>query len=399
LEIRATRALLEELEELCEGPVVAYLTGDRPRIPGQMSGDAVRPMYRHLQKLSEDGRKRLNFFIYSCGGDVSVPWRIVSMVRELFDEVHLLVPYKAHSAATLIALGVDQIVMGPKAELSPIEPTLTRLAESLPPSQIAVEDVTSYIQFVRERANINDQDALSRLVAQLAEHLTPLALGSVYRSYSHIRLVARKLLTSTKATRDEQRIVSIVEALTEKLFSHGHAISRTEAKELGLPVENPSPPVERAMWRLYEAYESYLQLDKPVDPVQIIENTDEETHRETNVPVAVIESRFGRDVFELNFVVERKRQIPPNPQVNIPIQLTLPPHVNAESLPSNLQQIAGEVLRLLSQKVVEIVKAEITRQSPVVGFEFRLYGGRWVSYGRGEGESDERQNQPQDRIE
>jgi hypothetical protein len=388
-----TGTLLQELEGLCDGPVVTYITGDRPLISAQIHDDAVRPMYRHLQKLSEIQRKRLNLFIYSRGGDVSVPWRIVSMVRELFDEVRLLVPYKAHSAATLIALGVDRVVMGPKAELSPIDPTLTQLSiahESAPPSQIAVEDVTSYIQFVRERANINDQDALSRLVAQLVEHITPLALGGVYRSYSHIRLVARKLLTSTKTILDEQRIVSIVEALTEKLFSHGHAIGRTEAKELGLPVENPAPDVERLMWRLFESYESYLQLDQPVDPVRIMENTNEDTLRETQVPVAVIESRFGRDVFELNFVVQRTRRIPANPNVNIPIQLTLPPDIDAQSLPSNLQQIVQQILQHLSQNVAEVVKAEITRQSPVVGVNFQIYGGRWVSHWRTEGESDER---------
>lgn len=38
-----------------------------------------------------------------------------------------MVPYKAHSAATLIAIGCDEIVMGSKSELGPIDPALNRI--------------------------------------------------------------------------------------------------------------------------------------------------------------------------------------------------------------------------------------------------------------------------------
>jgi len=82
----------------------------------------------------------------------------------------------------MIALGADRIVMGKKAELSPIDPTLVRgiIGEAMvPPPEISVEDVSSYIAFMRERANINDQSALAQVVSQLASHLTPLTLGSV----------------------------------------------------------------------------------------------------------------------------------------------------------------------------------------------------------------------------
>ena len=84
-----------------------------------------------------------------------------------------------------------------------------------------------------ERAQITDQTALAQVVSQLAEHLTPLMLGSVNRQYSHIRLVAKKLLGSLKAKTEEPRIDSIIEALTEKMYSHGHGIGINEATELG----------------------------------------------------------------------------------------------------------------------------------------------------------------------
>lgn len=200
--------LIRKIQETRGSKVLVYFTGDRRPFPSQIAEDAVLPLYKHLLalKVAESNTERLDLFLYTRGGDVSVPWRIVTMIREFCSEFSILIPYKAHSAGTMIALGADRIVMGKKAELSPIDPTLVRAVigeATVPPPEISVEDVSSYISFMRERANITDQSALTQVVSQLAINLTPLTLGSVNRHYSHTRLVARKLLTSRKEKIEE----------------------------------------------------------------------------------------------------------------------------------------------------------------------------------------------------
>jgi len=309
-----------------------------------------------------------------------VPWRIVTMMREFCDEFSVLIPYKAHSAATMIALGADRIVMGKKAELSPIDPTLVRAVigeATVPPPEISVEDVSSYIAFMRERANINDQSALAQVVSQLASHLTPLTLGSVNRQYSHIRLVARKLLTSRKEKIEEGRISTIIDALTEKMYSHGHAIGRKEASDLGLPVDKPEDALENLMWALYQEYEAMLRLNEPIDPEELLISRNKEEYTEELIPLAVIESIPKLDIFETNAVFRRKRQVPPNPQINISLNFGLPPGVDPSKLPQNLQQVIQQLLNQLAQAIPQIVQQEIARQSPVVGIEGRTYGGKW----------------------
>lgn len=93
-----------------------------------MAEDAVRPVYEHLLALNFEGEKRIvELYLYSRGGDVSIPWRIIiTMIREFYDEFNVLIPYKAYSAATLLSMGADKIVMGKKAELGPIDPTLVK---------------------------------------------------------------------------------------------------------------------------------------------------------------------------------------------------------------------------------------------------------------------------------
>jgi hypothetical protein len=302
------------------------------------------------------------------------------MIREFCSEFSVLIPYKAHSAGTMVALGADRIVMGKKAELSPIDPTLVRAVigeATVPPPEISVEDVSSYISFMRERANITDQSALAQVVSQLASHLTPLTLGSVNRQYSHIRLVARKLLTSRKEKIEEGRIGSIIEALTEKMYSHGHAIGRMEATELGLPVDKPDEDLETLIWNLYQEYERLLQLTEPIDPEELLTRENKEEYAIDSIPIAIVETIPKLDMFELNTFFRRKRQVPPNPQININMNLGLPPGIDPTKLSQNFQQIVQQLMGQIAQAIPQIVQQEIVRQSPIVGIEGRTFGGMW----------------------
>ena len=48
--------------------------------------------------------------------------RLVKILRSNFDEVNFLIPHSAYSAATMLALSGDSIVMHPSAVLGPIDP-------------------------------------------------------------------------------------------------------------------------------------------------------------------------------------------------------------------------------------------------------------------------------------
>lgn len=372
--------LIKKIEQLNGSHLLAYITGDRPGAAARIAEDAVRPMYEHLLTFANatDRKQRIDLLIYSRGGDVSVPWRVISMLREFCQELVALVPYKAHSAATMITLGADKIVMGRKAELSPIDPTLVKATvgeSAAPPQEISVEDVSSYISFVRERANLNDQAALATVVSLLANQLTPLTLGSVNRQYSHIRLVAKKLLASRQQKIEEERMTTIIEALTEKMYSHGHAIGRREASDLGLPVEIPSAELELLLWELYTEYEKMLQLIEPLDFEQLLRDREEQIL--PDLRLACIESVHRLDVFEHNLHIRRRRQIPNNPQININLNLALPAGVNLQALPQNIQQLFQQLIQQISQQIPSLVQQELVRQSPVMGIEARSYGGRW----------------------
>jgi ClpP class serine protease len=109
--------LIQQIEELRGSHVICYLTSIRPNVSAQMSDDAVRIFFDHLRFLPTHPVEKLDIFLSSNGGSGTVPWRLVSLFREYAKSFNVLIPYRAYSAATLLALGADEIVMHPFAEM------------------------------------------------------------------------------------------------------------------------------------------------------------------------------------------------------------------------------------------------------------------------------------------
>jgi hypothetical protein len=267
--------LIEEIERVRNSKVICYLTSIRPNSVAQMADDAVREMIDHLLLLPSRPVKQLDVFLCSNGGSGTVPWRLISLLREFAEKVGVLIPYKAYSAATMLALGADEIIMGPFGEMGPIDPTVANEYNPVDPATqqrigISVEDVKAYVGFIKDTVGIRHEDELIKAIELLAQKVHPLALGNVERFISQSRLIARKiLLTHMDGEASNHEIDEIIETLASKLYFHGHPINRKEAREeLKLKVaENVPPELEATMWKLYLDYEKDLENKISFDPM------------------------------------------------------------------------------------------------------------------------------------
>jgi hypothetical protein len=259
-------ALIKKIEEVRGSNVICFLTSLRPNVPGIIADDSVRVFFDHLSKLPQRPVKQLDIFLCSNGGSGTVPWRLVSLFREFSQKFSVLIPYRAYSAATLIALGADEIVMHPFAELGPIDPTVSN--EFNPTDQrsgmrlgISVEDVKAYVTFIKQTVGITHEDELVQAIKVLADKVHPLALGNVERFLSQSRMIARKILRTHMSETEDHVINEIVENMASKLFFHGHPINRQEAKiDLKLKVNlELAPELETALWDLYKDYEQAFE--------------------------------------------------------------------------------------------------------------------------------------------
>jgi Serine dehydrogenase proteinase len=272
-------ALIGALEQARGGTrVITYITSTRDNLEAQMAMDALPIIFRHLQEIeTPKADTRIDLFIHSNGGSGIVPWRLATLLREYCAEFCLLVPHHAFSAATLLALGADQVVMHPMGMLGPTDPTVTtpfNPPNPLNPTQflgISVEDVASYIALVREDVGIKHEEEVTEAFGHLARKIHPLALGSVKRGTAQSRMLAERLLRQRLGQKiPDHDLAEIIDKLTSRLYFHGHPINRKEAVEdLRLDfVHDASPPVEKAMWDLYSAYGEDMLLNEPFMPLQ-----------------------------------------------------------------------------------------------------------------------------------
>lgn len=104
-------ALIKRIQELRSSYVFCYLTSVREGVPGAIASDQVRVFFEHLLLLPSKPVEKLDVFLVSNGGDSVVPWRLVSLLREYAKSFSVLIPYRAYSAASLLALGADEIVI------------------------------------------------------------------------------------------------------------------------------------------------------------------------------------------------------------------------------------------------------------------------------------------------
>lgn len=266
--------LISEIERLRNSKVICYLTSIQQNSVAQMADDAIREMFDHLLLLPSRPVPLLDIYLCSNGGSGTVPWRLISLFREFADKVAVLIPYKAYSAATMLALGADEIIMGPFGEMGPIDPSVANEFNPVDPATrqkiaISVEDVVAYVSFIRETVGIRHEDELVKAIEILAQNVHPLALGNVERFVSQSRLIARKILLTHMKGTAEHELDEIIETLASKLYFHGHPINRKEAREeLKLKVSaNVPPELEAAMWKLYQNYESELQNKGIFDPM------------------------------------------------------------------------------------------------------------------------------------
>ena len=310
------KQLIQQIEGLRKSRVITYLTSDRQGpFNARIAIDVIPLISKQLQTIRKTDN--IDLFLYSAGGDTMVPWRLVSMIREYCDKFSVIIPYKAHSAATMIALGADEIVMSNLSEISPIDPSTANIFNPSDPQNqqnkipISVEDVMAYFDLAKNKFGIKSDDDLAKIFNKFVEsnpQIHPLALGNVNRIHNLIRILAKRLLKSHKAPMKEDEIEKIVDYFTEKLYSHQYFIGRKEAKEdLGMKtVVEANDFLSKAMTDLYEEYNKELNFGKMWNPEN--ELGANEVQNRKDYKIAYIESWQLSNYYDIS-VEHRKQQV------------------------------------------------------------------------------------------
>lgn len=180
---------------------------------------------------------QLDLILHSPGGSAEAAEAIVLYLRSKFDHIRVLVPHMAMSAATMIAMAADEIVMGKHSFIGPIDPQLqmqTALGFRNVPAQAIID------QFEKAKSQCANPAHLRAWIPMLSQYGPDLLI-----TCSNATDLAKKLVTEwltafmfRRETDAAPKAARIAEWLADhrEFMTHGRPISRQTAEEKGLKV-------------------------------------------------------------------------------------------------------------------------------------------------------------------
>lgn len=256
-----TAPLIERLEQALGGAFVSYWISSK----ASMRHEDVAAVDHILRRIraEEDAPRRMFLFIRSDGGQGTAALRMTNILRHWADELTALVPFEAASAATMLALGADEIHIGPLGFLSAVD---TSIRHALSPIDHINDRVSvSHDELVRVVRLWREQGGDGNPWAKLYDYVHPLVIGSVDRASS----LSIKLCTEILSYHfdDHERAAEIARKLNSDYPAHGYPITLREAQRLGLPAKPLAPEIDELLIQLGQVYaEMGQRADTDFDP-------------------------------------------------------------------------------------------------------------------------------------
>lgn len=304
-DFKARQKLFDKLYAHRKRRIITFFTSQKkpePLFATQIAQDALSLFYEILKECNLGDK--IDLLLHSSGGQIDTPWPLINLIREYCKEINILVPWKAHSAATLIALGANIIEMGPLASLSPIDPQFQiKTGQKDEFVGVGVEDIYGYYSLIKETLNL-DSNGRAEALKVLAGRISPEVLGKISRTRKEIRTIATNLLNLHM--KDDSTIEKIVDNLVLELPSHQYFVNRREAKDMGLSIINMDEETENISFSILNSYREEARMDEPGISVNF---TSQETSKSIELSRAFIETRDISFAFRSQYVFHRDRKV------------------------------------------------------------------------------------------
>lgn len=238
---RFRRDRLEAVERYTHIPLVIYATDFLNALKVRACQGQVDIDLTDLQGFDEVTKDLpngpLDIILHSPGGSPEAAESIVQVIRSRFGPIRIIIPVAAKSAAAMIALSGNQILMPSSAELGPIDPQF-RLADGaggvvLTPAQVLID------QFQQAQREISQNQ---NLAAAWAPVLQRYGVGLFQMSLNAIQLskdLVRRWMETYMLT-GQPNAVTIAAQLVDFLAdhnafrSHSRRVSLDELRNRGV---------------------------------------------------------------------------------------------------------------------------------------------------------------------
>jgi Serine dehydrogenase proteinase len=243
---KKTQQIIGQIEGKLGEPLLTYWNSPN----GSICDNDVTGLYGILRGIGKINR--LSFFIKSAGGYGQASLRMVNLLRQFVGRLTVLVPLECASAATMLALGADKILMGPLAHLSAVDTSLTHDLSPIDRDNdrvsVSQDELDRVVRLWQKQAAKDATNPYSSLFT----FVHPLVIGAADRSSAlSTKLCIEILSYHLKNTKKAIRISNI---LNSGYPSHSYPITLREARRLGLKVEPLGEEINQLLFQLNEVY-------------------------------------------------------------------------------------------------------------------------------------------------
>lgn len=255
----AIRKKIREIEKITKRKLIVYITN--AQLPFAMiTRNDVFGFEDILQSVTHQNKGDL--LINSPGGEPNAAEKILIMCKQHFkSEFNVIIPDFAKSAATMVALGSDKILMGYSSELGPIDPQL-QIEANQPP--IPAQAFLTGLDYIRKRIKDGNNPDPLEMYLPILNKVNPEIITICDNSIKHAKELTEKWLSEGMLKNNKKQAKKVAKLLCEgKVYkSHGKVIDFKEAKnvlKLNVELIDRDSKLWKLIWELYCRGVIYLQ--------------------------------------------------------------------------------------------------------------------------------------------
>lgn len=257
-------AVVRDLESELKLPVWLWIQSDDSPY-GEISAFLYQKVLGNRHAIPRN--QKIAIIVESPGGAISDAYRIARFLKRHCGGFIAIVPSWAKSAATLLCLGADRIILAEHGELGPIDaqvhvPEIGRQRSVLNEVQtlerlnaFALRSLDETMQLLLRRTGMRVDHLIPETMKFVDNLMRPLMEGIDTTRWTEMSRVLKvgeeyaiRLLRNSY--RKDGEAEDIARALVEKYPEHGFVIDHVEAKSRGLKVEKPTQQLAAILDRL-----------------------------------------------------------------------------------------------------------------------------------------------------
>jgi len=245
-----------KIEKIRNSTLISYMATQEALVGPEDAGllvDSIEMVLPESRKL-----EKIDLFLQSPGGFLDSAYKNIRILKEYCNELNVIVPLQAKSAATVMCLGANEIVMTVFAELGPIDPIIQHPYK--PQIRVPARSIKDFFDFLTSTETTDKILVDSQFKEKMSSLLDPYLIGSYHTALKSSKQIAEKLLKENALKNKPELVNDAIKKLAEEYYSHSYVIDRNEARDIGLNIVNSEsvPELDKSIRLLLSIYQQFM---------------------------------------------------------------------------------------------------------------------------------------------